>query len=81
MYNFALHNETLNNIRTALNGMAYIEASLKMSQLVLEHVHDLSSCCLSIRDGDAIRSTGSNLNHFVKCGMLERLNRLHAKHD
>jgi len=61
--------------------MAYIEAFLEMSQLVLEHVHDLSSCCLSIWYGDAIGSTGSNLNHFVKCGVLERLNRLHAKHD
>jgi hypothetical protein len=79
MYNFALHNETSNNIRSALNGMAYIEVLLEMSQLVLEHVHDLSSRCLSIWYGDAIGSTRSKLNHFVKCGVFERLNRLHAK--
>jgi hypothetical protein len=57
----------------------YIEVLLQMDQLVLKHIHDLLPSCLSIRYDDAIGSTRSDANHFLKCRVLEGLNWLYTK--
>ena len=58
------------------NGQAHVEVFLQICQLAFKHLHYFLLSCLSIQYGDSISGTRSNVNHFMKRGVLKCLNRL-----
>jgi hypothetical protein len=54
----------------------YIELSLQSAKVILEHVHDLCSSCLSTWNCYVFCCTRRNIYHFLKFGVLKSLYQL-----